>query len=53
MLALFLKRHRGQEQNRKAAEVDANPVYGFYYHPSGERIDGGVVEVVDGNNYYQ
>jgi len=47
---LFVRRR----WRRTALEkVDSNYDYGVYYGAEGERIDEGVVEMVDQNNYYE
>jgi len=48
---LFVRR---RYTKRTAIEkVDSNYDYGVYYGAGGERIDEGVVEMVDQNNYYE
>ena len=47
-----------RQKNKKAKKTeerldeDLNPVYGVYYASSGDRIDDGVHEIIDENEYY-
>ena len=44
-----IKRYR----RKNTAKVDQNNLYGMYYDVNGDRIDRGVSEVVDSNDYYE
>jgi len=49
----FLFVRRSYTRRTALEKVDSNYDYGVYYGAEGERIDEGVVEMVDQNNYYE
>ena len=46
------KKKRTNTAENVQADEDVNPVYGVYYASSGDRIDDGVHEITDENEYY-
>merc|ERR1711962_1395309 len=48
---IFLKRKSKSAKETDRRDEDLNPVYGIYYSSSGDRIDDGVHEIVDENEY--
>ena len=51
---IFMCRQKNKKAKKTAERLDEdlNPVYGVYYASSGDRIDGGVDEIIDENEYY-
>ena len=46
------RKERAKTAEKVQADEDVNPVYGVYYASSGDRIDDGVHEITDENEYY-
>ena len=40
------------QKERNMVKIDVNNDYNFYYTSDGERLDEGVCEAVDTNDYY-
>ena len=49
LYCFFLLRY---QKERNMVKIDVNNDYNFYYTSDGERLDDGVCEAVDTNDYY-
>jgi len=50
---IFLKlKNKKAKKTEERLDEDLNPVYGVYYASSGDRMDDGVHEIIDENEYY-
>ena len=49
MMPFFVPRYK---KEKNMVKVDVNRDYNLYYTPDGERLDEGVCEAVDTNDYY-
>jgi len=51
-ILFFMQKNKKAKKTEERLDEDLNPVYGVYYASSGDRMDDGVHEIIDENEYY-